>query len=152
RPAGAGPVPALVVVHTCGGLKLGHRAARQEIPDWTEAALERGHVVVVIGHLSSRGGSPEKGRKPAHGGCPSRDAKDALQAGEHLRKLSIVDQDRVAVVGFSWGAMVGLFVSSSSIASQLSASRFGAVVGFYPVCHFPGAGQFRQFTWLRTDT
>ena len=33
----------------------------------------------------------------------------------------------------------------------LSSSRYGAVVGFYPICYFPGGGGFREATWLRTD-
>ena len=144
RPAGAGPFPALVLVHTCGGL-------RQELRDWTQFALERGYVVFVIDSLSSRGVGPREGCNPATWVAPSRGVKDAFQAREHLRKFSFVDQDRVALAGFSWGAMVGLFASSSGIASQLSSSRYGAVVGFYPICYFPGGGQFREVTWLRAD-
>ena len=41
KPAGAGRFPALILVHTCGGL-------RPEIRHWTEEALSRGYVVFVI--------------------------------------------------------------------------------------------------------
>lgn len=144
RPASTGPFPALVVVHTCGGL-------RAEIRDWTKVALERGYVVFVIDSLSPRGVSALNGCNPATWVPPSRGAKDAFQAREHLRKFAFVDQDRVALIGFSWGAMVGLYVSSSAIASQLSSSRYGAVVAFYPICYFPGAGQFQAVEWLHAD-
>ena len=152
KPAGSGPFPALVLVHTCGGLRLGNGAPRQEIRDWTKLALERGYVVFVIDSLSARGVSAQDGCDPATWVPPGRGAKDALQAREHLRKFAFVDQDRVALVGFSWGAMVGLYVSSGGIASQLSSSRYGAVVAFYPLCHVPGGGRFREVTWLRADT
>jgi dienelactone hydrolase len=142
RPTGTGPFPALVVVHSCGGL-------RQEIRDWTKLALERGYVVFVLDSLSSRG--VRDGCMPATWVPPARGAKDALQAREHLRKFAFVDQDRVALVGFSWGAMVGLFVSSGAIASQLSSSRYGAVVSFYPICYFPGDAQFPAIEWLRAE-
>ena len=144
KPTGAGPFPALAVVHSCGGL-------RQEIRDWTKLALERGYVVFVIDSLSSRGVSAQAGCNPATWVAPARGAKDALQAREHLRKFAFVDQDRVALVGFSWGAMVGLYVSSGVIASQLSSSRYGAVVSFYPICYFPGGGQFQAVEWLRAE-
>jgi len=142
RPTGAGPFPALAVVHSCGGL-------RQEIRDWTKLALERGYVVFVIDSLGPRGF--QNGCYPPNWVPTSRGAKDALQAREHLRKFAFVDQDRVALVGFSWGAMVGLLVSSSAVASQLSPSRYGAVVSFYPACYFPGRGQLPEFEWLRAD-
>ena len=145
RPTGAGPFPALVVVHSCGGL-------RQEIRDWARLALERGYVVFVIDSLGQRGVSARDGCNPATWVPPARGAKDAFQAREHLRKFAFVDQNRVALVGFSWGAMVGLYASSGAIASQFSSGRYGAVVALYPVCYFPGGGQFREVEWLRADT
>ncbi len=142
RPTGPGPFPALVLVHTCGGL-------HPEIRDWTKLALERGYVVFVMDSLSQRG--IKDGCSPASWVLPFRGAKDALQAREHLRKFAFVDQDSVALAGFSWGAMVGLAVSSGAIASQLSSSRYGAVVSFYPICYFPGNGQFQAVEWLRAE-
>jgi dienelactone hydrolase len=144
KPTGAGPFPAIVLVHTCGGL-------REELRDWTKLALGHGYVVFVIDSLSQRGVSPQQGCNAATWVSPGRGAKDAFQAREHLRKFPFVDQDRVALVGFSWGAMVGLFVSSGAIASQLSSSRYAAVVGLYPICYFPGRGQFPKVEWLRPE-
>ena len=142
KPAGAGPFPAIVLVHTCGGL-------RRELLDWTRLALEHGYVVFVLDSLGQRGVSPREG---CNGGLsPSRGAKDAFQAREHLRKFAFVDQDRVALLGFSWGAMVGLFVSSSAIASQLSSSRFAAVVGLYPICYFPAGFGYPAIELLRQE-
>jgi dienelactone hydrolase len=144
KPAGAGPFPALVLVHTCGGL-------REELRDWTKLALAQGYVVFVMDSLGQRGVSPQQGCDPSTWVPPGRGAKDAFQAREHLRKFAFVDQDRVALVGFSWGAMVGLFASSGAIASQLSSSRYAAVVGFYPICYFPGNRQFPAVEWLRPE-
>jgi len=46
-----------------------------------------------------------------------------------------VDRNRVALVGFSWGAMVGLLASSSHYVGALKAdSGFAAVASFYPGC------------------
>jgi dienelactone hydrolase len=144
KPAGAGPFPALVVMHTCGGL-------RQELWDWARLALDRGYVVFVMDSLGQRGVSAQQGCSASTWVPPSRGAKDAFQAREHLRKFAFVDQDRVALLGFSWGAMVGLFVSNGAIASQLSSSRYAAVVGLYPICYVAGSTFYPAIEWLRPE-
>jgi dienelactone hydrolase len=58
-----------------------------------------------------------------------------LQAAEHLRHQPFVDKNRVVLVGFSWGAMVGLLASSAHYAASLDAgSGFAVVASFYPGC------------------
>ena len=137
-PSGAGPFPTIVILHTCGGL-------RPEIHDWTKRALERGYAVFVMDSLGQRGF--KNGCNPPNGVLSTRGAKDALQAREHLRKFAFVDQGRVALVGYSWGAMAGLLVSSSGVAGQFSSARYDAVVSFYPECY----RQRVDFEWLRGD-
>jgi dienelactone hydrolase len=90
KPDGAGPFPALVLVHTCGGL-------RPEIGDWAKNALARGYVAFVIDSLGPRG---------VKSVCipPSpvniwRGVKDAFQALEHLQRVDLVDQSRVGLMG-----------------------------------------------------
>lgn len=142
KPDGAGPFPALVLVHTCGGL-------RPEIQDWTKNALSRGYVAFVIDSLGPRG---------VKSVCipPSpvniwRGAKDAFQALEHLRRFDFVDQSRIGLMGFSWGAMVGLLVNSRAVAEALSpAGRFASVASFYPACYFSTSRGAVEF--LRPDT
>jgi dienelactone hydrolase len=142
KPDGAGPFPALVLVHTCGGL-------RSEIQDWAKDALARGYVAFVIDSLGPRG---------VKSVCipPSpvniwRGAKDAFQALEHLQRFDFVDQSRIGLVGFSWGAMVGLLVNSRAVAEALSPSRrFASVVSFYPACYFSTPRGNVEF--LRPDT
>jgi dienelactone hydrolase len=54
----------------------------------------------------------------------------------HLRRFPFVDKERIGLLGFSWGAMVGLLVSSRTFAELYSPSdRFVAAVGLYPLCH-----------------
>jgi len=141
KPDGAGPFPALVLVHTCGGL-------RPEIQDWAKHALERGYVAFVIDSLGPRG---------VKSVCipPSpvniwRGVKDAFQALEHLQRFDFVDQSRVGLMGFSWGGMVGLLASSRSVAATFSSKRFASVASFYPACYFSTARGAVEF--LRPDT
>ena len=133
KPAGAGPFPALVLVHQCGGLGSG-RWNNGAMLDWAKRAYERGYVVLLVDALGPRGATSVC-MGPQQGVYFSRGAKDLLQAAAHLRALPYVDPKRVAAAGYSWGAMVGLFASSRSIANTLvPGERPAAVVSFYPGC------------------
>jgi dienelactone hydrolase len=61
--------------------------------------------------------------------------RDALQASEQLRQRSFVDKNRVALIGFSWGAAVALLASSSHYVEAMKAGPpFAAIASFYPPC------------------
>lgn len=128
KPEGAGPFPALVLLHTCGGLQEHVTVAAQD-------ALRRGYVVFVLDSFSQRGVDMVC-LGPKGDVFFSRGLRDALMAAENLRKLPFVDRTRVAMVGFSWGGGVGLLASST--AARRAAGwfdPFDAVVSFYPPCH-----------------
>jgi dienelactone hydrolase len=135
KPDGAGPFPAVVLFHQCSGLNA-------TLVDWAKEAVARGYVVLLVDSLGPREvtsvcGGPKAGVNFARG------TRDALQAAEHLRRQPFVDRDRVALVGFSWGAMVGLLASSRHYAAALDAGPgFAAVASFYPGCYriYPANG------------
>ena len=145
KPEGAGPFPALVILHSCSGI-------RTEINDWAKDAVSRGYVAFVLDSLGPRGMSSVC--IPAPGNVSLfRGVKDTFQALAHLEKLAFVDRERIGLMGFSWGAMVGLIGSGASFASMLSeGKRFGAVVSFYPSCWVPVVGNLPEFEFLRPDT
>ena len=61
-----------------------------------------------------------------------RAAASQAPALEHLQRFDFVDQSRIGLMGFSWGAMVGLLVNSRAVAEALSPSgRFASVASFY---------------------
>jgi dienelactone hydrolase len=99
-----------------------------------QGSRRAGYVVLLVDSLGPRGvasvcDGPKAGVNFARG------TRDALQAAEHLRRQRFVDRDRVALVGFSWGAMVGLLASSRHYAAALDAGPgFAAVASFYPGC------------------
>lgn len=126
KPSGDGPFPAIVILPSCGGL-------RTEIVDWARKAVARGFVAFVVDPVTQRGppvcvpGSPSN---------HYRGAKDAFQAMAHLQRFAFVNQERIGLLGFSWGAMVSLLASSQTFADLFSPSkRFVAAVGLYPLCH-----------------
>jgi dienelactone hydrolase len=145
KPEGAGPYPALVLLHSCSGI-------RTEITDWAKDAVARGYVAFVLDSLGPRG--QRSVCIPAAGNVsPFRGVKDTFQALAHLEKLPFVDRERIGLIGFSWGAMVGLIGSGASFADMLSdGKRFGAVVSFYPACWVPAVRNLPEFEFLRPDT
>jgi dienelactone hydrolase len=101
---------------------------------WTKEAVARGYVALLIDSLGPR--NVETVCMGPRGGVNfTRGVKDALQAAEHLRKFDFVDKKRIALAGYSWGAMVGVLASSKQWGATLSpGERFAAVVSFYPGC------------------
>jgi dienelactone hydrolase len=126
KPEGEGPFPALVIVHQCAGVN-------PAISQWSRDAVSLGYVVLVIDSLTSRQ-VDTLCFGPRNGVNLFRGAKDAFQAADHLRRYPFVDPDRLSFVGFSWGAMVGLIVSSARYADALGGRPFAAVAAFYPGC------------------
>ena len=133
KPEGAGPFPALVLLHQCGGLG-GSRWSNDSMLGWAREAVAQGYVALLVDSLGPRGVDsvcygPKGGVHFAQG------VRDALQAAAHLRNFAFVDPKRIALAGYSWGAMVGVLASGARWSSNaLPATRFAAVVSFYPGC------------------
>lgn len=132
KPKGQGPFPALIVVHSCAGLG-------QSIGYWRKEAVRRGYVVFVVDSFSSRGAATCKPLPPVP---QARGVKDVFDAAEHLKKFPFVNQSQIAMLGLSWGAMVGLRSASPGFLAQvgLPSSPLRAVVGLYPACYMPAFG------------
>jgi dienelactone hydrolase len=116
------------MVHQCAGLNPAVMANARE-------AVAQNYVVLMIDSFTPRDVTtvcygPQKGVNFFRG------VRDALQAAGHLRGLPYVDKKRIAMVGFSWGAMIGLMASSQHYASGAlaNAKPFAAVASFYPGC------------------
>jgi dienelactone hydrolase len=133
KPEGAGPFPALVLHHQCAGLGAGGKPNASML-DWAKEAIGRGYVVLVVDSLGPRG-IKTVCMGPQSGVHFVRGVRDALQAAEHLRKFEFVDKKRIALAGYSWGAMVGVLSSSKRYGTALApGERFAAAVSFYPGC------------------
>ncbi len=89
-PKGAGPFPAVVLLHTCGGLRT------HVTEDWPNYLTGLGYVVFSVDSYSScreMRGTPYMYQQ----------TKDAFGALELLAKKPSVDGARVGVMGFSAG-------------------------------------------------
>jgi dienelactone hydrolase len=124
RPAGAGPFPAIVLLHSC----LGPPPDRRAIGD---RLAREGYVVLFVDDFATRGLTETCDVDFAPG------AADALGALRALAAMADVDAGRIAVVGFSQGASTALELASSRFASTFAtpgAPRFHAAAGFYAPC------------------
>ena len=150
RPDGPGPFPALVLHHQCGGLGEG-RWQNLSMLEWAKQAVARGYVALVIDSLGPRG--VKSVCLGAQGGVNfARGVRDALQAAERLRRVDFVDKDRIALAGYSWGAMVAVLASGQGWGTSLAAGdRFAAAVAFYPGCFTIKPPAVRPYEIVNSD-
>ena len=126
RPQGAGPFPAVVVMHDCSG--LGPRSSGAPAR-WTETLVARGYVVIRPDSFSTRG-HPDgvcTAARPALDVSPVRRVKDAYEAPDYARRLPYVDGRRVAIMGGSHGG-------STTLVTLARGAGFAAGVALYPRC------------------
>ena len=101
KPEGPGPFPAVVILHTCGGVRS-HTSRF-----WPDVLRQHGYVALTVDSFGSRGLTP----------CPNRLirpgvdyvtelAPDAFGALDYLASLPGVDKNRIAEIGFSLGGYV----------------------------------------------
>ncbi len=132
KPDGAGPFPALILHHQCGGLRSGK--GNLSMVTWAREAVKRGYVVLLLDSFGQRD-VDSVCMGPKNGVFFSRGARDAFQAAQHLSQFNFVDKKRIAHAGYSWGAMVGAMASGTRYASVLKeATDIAAFISFYPGC------------------
>jgi len=137
KPKGEGVHPAVVLLHTCGGLKPHVTQA------WPDYLTGLGYVVLSVDSYSPRGIS-----NCAQGIGWSEQADDAYGALDYLSGLPFVDGNRVGVLGFSRGAMaINDFIAKTRHKDDPTNTRSGsdpdfkAAIAFYGRC---GLSQTRK--------
>ena len=122
-PDGPGPSPAVVLLHGCGG---GWRGIDER---WGKLLAEWGYVTLTVDRFGTRGIT-----NACTGGLPPQTLYDAYRALNFLVGQSSVDPDRVAVVGFSQGALLALLSVERGQIERSAKEKFRAAIGFYPPC------------------
>ena len=115
RPGGAGPFPAVVLLHTCLGLPAERASIGARIAAW-------GYVALFVDDFATRG------LKETCAVDFKQALPDADGALAYLTSLSHVDPDKIAVVGFSQGGDTALKIAGGG------AGGFKAAAAFYPPC------------------
>ena len=129
KPEGAGPFPAVVLLHDCSG--LGPRSSGSP-GRWAKLLVAQGYVVAMPDSFSTRGFpagvcvDPSPKRMEV---APRRRVADADEALAHLRTLPYVDAKRIGIMGGSHGGATTL------VAMSRKEPRFAAAVSLYPACN-----------------
>jgi dienelactone hydrolase len=128
RSSGAGPFPAMVLMHTCAGIQ-------PYIGAWAQWFSDQGYEAIVVDSFGPRG----VGSVCGIGGYPDERSRaaDAYGALAYLRTRPEVDGTRIGVIGWSHGGGASLAADDKGEADAYAAgSGFRAAIAFYPVCGF----------------
>jgi dienelactone hydrolase len=146
QPEGAGPFPALVLLHGCTGLRTTAGGIQGKLRFWAEHLRDLGYVALLVDSFTTRG--IDEVCTGRHLLSPVRDrADDARGALRYLQGRLDVQADRIGLLGWSNGAAATLSV----LFDQGTAERdFRAAVAFYPNCtrNYPGGPEFRPYAPL----
>ena len=127
KPSGNGPFPAVVLMHTCGGVRNPH------IKQHAQELLKAGYVVLVVDSFEPRGVQNCATRIVSG----SAGVADAYAALAFLAAKPFVDKSRIYQVGYSWGAIVSTMLASPQSATIVGSSlRFAATVSNYSNCSY----------------
>ena len=121
RPDGAGPFPAVVVLHGCPGFFGGYAEIADQLKSW-------GYVALVVDSFGPRGLGPRCGI-----GSPEQPT-DAYAALRYLSQEPSVDAARIAVLGYSMGGDSALSTVDLRPIDPPSPEKFAAAVVYYPWC------------------
>jgi dienelactone hydrolase len=113
RPRGAGPFPAVVLLHTCLGLPAERASIGERIKAW-------GYVALFVDDFATRG------LKETCAVDFTQAMADAQGALAYLVSRSYADPARIAVVGFSQGGDTALKIAAGGAAGFRTAAAFYA--------------------------
>lgn len=136
KPDGTGPFAAVVMLHGCAGMlsKSGKLTKRPTF--WSQRLAARGYLVLLADSFTARG---------LKSICRTRDRPitpeherplDAYGALKYLQSRPDVRPDRVALMGWSNGAMTLLWTIKADAPQRPAGLThdFRAAIGFYPGC------------------
>jgi len=130
------PAPAVIMLHGCGGLYTKSGKIRSRERAWIDILHNEGWALLLPDSFGSRG----------HGNlCQTKDRPvkpererpfDAVGALEYLAKLPGIDAAKIALLGWSNGAMTGLHTIRDGSPATISAGTkdFRTAIVFYPGC------------------
>ncbi len=133
-PDGAGPFPAVVLLHGCEGIKPFQN-------DWAAFLTDKGYATLVVDSFSTRGQDHpmcDRVNSDRRSKLVSGRVFDAFGALQFLNEQPNINANRVAAL--AWTRETGISLVNQDSASRFFEERFGAAVQFYPECFSTSAG------------
>jgi dienelactone hydrolase len=136
KPDGNGPFPTVLLLHGCSGpvTRKGTIAARERT--WMKKFVADGYVVLLLDSFNPRGFASICSMRERPLTAEKDRPYDAYAALGWLRAQPYVMADRVAIMGWSHGAMTTLAAISEAMIAEIGWREPGFVtaVAFYPGC------------------
>lgn len=134
--AGSAPGPAIVALHGCSGMLTKSGKLKKRETAWARLLSDAGYTVLFADSFTARGqrGICRLRDRPI---LPERERpQDAFGALRWLQARPDVAADRVALMGWSNGAMAMLWTvwDGQPAAKRRAGPDFRVAVGFYPGC------------------
>lgn len=133
RPQGAGPFPAIVAMHGCGGLFTKTGRVQKRNADWATRFTEAGIAILFPDSFNPRGVTQvctlKQAERPV---VPFGRSFDANGAADWLSTQPYIDKARLGLIGWSHGGSTTLWTVREGGAPN--ASEFKTAIAFYPGC------------------
>jgi dienelactone hydrolase len=131
RPQGRGPFATIVALHGCGGLLNQDEDLAKRETDWADRLVGAGYAVLFPDSFTARG---LRQICTVHDRriFPKDRADDVAAAVDWLSKQRFVDTNRLALIGWSHGAMSTLWAVRDGFMTD--GPQFKTAIAFYPGC------------------
>jgi dienelactone hydrolase len=146
RPEGKGPFPAVVLLHTCGGI------TETVAQFWPRYLARLGYASLAVDSLSPRGFRNCRRTSYSSGDVRRMVANDAYGALQFLAGRAEVDKQRIGVMGFSLGGIAIARFATSDFKTP-EGLNFRAAITLYGHCSSAAPGTpphpgDPKFPWL----
>lgn len=134
KPAGAGPFPAVVLHHGCGGMwGRNDRISAREMW-WMRHLVSLGYAAMEVDSFRPRGLTSVCGDREKSPAVLAHRPADSYGALAWLQTQRDIDGARVAVMGFSHGGSTVLGTAWHAQPTRLDGAGYRAAIAFYPGC------------------
>jgi dienelactone hydrolase len=142
RPEGAGPFPAVIALHDCGGLADRPLGQAQLYSEWAKLLVADGFVVLFPDSFGSRGVDSQCGERNRKVRASKERVTDANAARLWLQSQSYVRPDHVSLLGWSNGGAAALWTIRLTTPPHADGNDFRSAVALYPGCR-----RLREAAW-----
>lgn len=125
RSESTSPAPAVIIVHSSGGVDSTGKFYAKALNNAGIATLE----LDLWGARGLLGGTNDRPESPLE------TLPDVFSALQYLAQQEEIDAERIGIIGFSWGGVLSLLTATEQYMAMTNAPyRFAGHVAHYPVC------------------